>query len=299
MPLARTKSGTLTLTEDARGLLVNARLDSTDPDVLALVPKLRRGDVDSMSLAFRATSREWSKDRTERTITAMSLHRGDVSVVSQPANEFTSVSVRRRGAKKAVVGSYLATVKARRARLRRSDPTSPATSPFGKFWNIGSQNDGLAKVREVELGKAKGPKEAAIKAWIRQRARELGASAAIPKTDWGAARSRARRAVDGEPRYSPEEIQRLGEEDPPRAFKKAGGKFGWPIVDGKDVSNAISDYNRLKPSPRGVRAWIVKRARELRVEHRLPKGWGVVTAKPGPNASEPQLTGATESVGGQ
>jgi hypothetical protein len=65
------------------------------------------------------------------------------------------------------------------------------------------------------------------------------------------------------------------------------------------VSNAISDYNRVKPSPPGVRGWIIKRARELRVEHRLPPSWGVVTAKPGPNANEPQLTGATESVGGQ
>ena len=111
-------------------------------------------------------------------------------------------------------------------------------------------------------------------------------------------RRRGERRTDDE-RYSPEDVQRLGEENPPRAFKKANGKFGWPIVDGKDVSAAIDDYNRLKMKPAGVRAWIIKRARELRVEHRLPKSWGVVTAKPGPNATEPQDTGETVTTGGQ
>jgi hypothetical protein len=64
------------------------------------------------------------------------------------------------------------------------------------------------------------------------------------------------------------------------------------------VTNAVAAYGRAKPSEHaGVRGWIIKRARELRVEHRLPASWGVLVGKPGPN--EPQDTGETVTVGGQ
>ena len=53
MPLARTKSGTLQLSVDKRGLKVTARLDRSDPDVQRLEAKMRRGDMDEMSFAFR------------------------------------------------------------------------------------------------------------------------------------------------------------------------------------------------------------------------------------------------------
>jgi hypothetical protein len=101
-------------------------------------------------------------------------------------------------------------------------------------------------------------------------------------------------------RYTDREIQRLGEEDPPRALKKQNGTgYHYPIVDGRDVVNAVKAYGRAKPSERaGVRAWIVKRARELGVDNqRLPKGWGEIALKPGPN--ERPFSGESSSVGGQ
>jgi len=55
LPLARTRSGTLELSEDERGLKMRASLDMTDPDVRAIVPKMRRGDLDKMSFAFVPT----------------------------------------------------------------------------------------------------------------------------------------------------------------------------------------------------------------------------------------------------
>lgn len=94
LPLARTKSGTLRLMTDSIGLRVEAQLDQTDPDVQALVPKMRRGDVDEMSFAFRVTDDRWSDDYTERTITAVNLHRGDVSVVTFGANPHTMAALR-------------------------------------------------------------------------------------------------------------------------------------------------------------------------------------------------------------
>lgn len=94
LPLARTKSGTLQLSEDNIGLRVDADLDPEDPDVQSLTRKMDRGDVDQMSFAFRATRQSWTDDYTERTITEVDLHRGDVSVVNQGANPYTSSSVR-------------------------------------------------------------------------------------------------------------------------------------------------------------------------------------------------------------
>lgn len=96
LPLARTKSGTLQLVQDGVGLRVEARLDAADPDVQALLPKMRRGDVDEMSFAFRvpAGGSEWSADYSDRTITNLNLHRGDVSIVSFGANPATLAMVR-------------------------------------------------------------------------------------------------------------------------------------------------------------------------------------------------------------
>lgn len=94
LPLARTKSGTLRLEPDAVGLRVYAELDPEDPDVLALLPKMRRGDVDEMSFAFRVVDDMWTEDYSEREITQVNLHRGDVSVVTFGANPHTMAMVR-------------------------------------------------------------------------------------------------------------------------------------------------------------------------------------------------------------
>lgn len=93
LPLARTKSGTLTLAEDARGLRVDADLEPNDPDVKSLQPKLQRRDLDSMSFAFRATAQTWNDDYTERLIRGVSLHQGDVSIVTMAANPDTAGTV--------------------------------------------------------------------------------------------------------------------------------------------------------------------------------------------------------------
>ena len=92
LPLARTKSHTLTLSQDAIGLRTEARLDPEDPDVQALAVKMRRGDVDQMSHAFRAMRQEWNEDYSERRLLEEKLF--DVSVVTFPASETTSVGLR-------------------------------------------------------------------------------------------------------------------------------------------------------------------------------------------------------------
>jgi len=93
LPLARTKNGTLLLTEDQVGLRFEAELpDTTEArDLWTLV---QRGDVDQMSFAFRVIRQKWNQDRTERTLTEVSLADGDVSVVTYPAYPTTSVEAR-------------------------------------------------------------------------------------------------------------------------------------------------------------------------------------------------------------
>jgi HK97 family phage prohead protease len=90
MPLARTKSGTLSLRADEHGLLVRADLDPSDPDVQRLMPKMKRGDMDEMSFAFHVRAHDWSSDYTHRVITEVDLRKGDVSVVNYGANPNTA-----------------------------------------------------------------------------------------------------------------------------------------------------------------------------------------------------------------
>ena len=93
LPLARTKNGTLTLSEDSKGLHFEAVLADTQEarDIHALVT---RGDIDQMSFAFRVIRQSWSEDRSMRTLTEVSLADGDVSVVTYPAYPTTSVEAR-------------------------------------------------------------------------------------------------------------------------------------------------------------------------------------------------------------
>ena len=94
MLLASTRSKTLRLEEDSRGLLVNADLpDTTVGRDLSVL--MKRGDVDSMSFGFSVPSGgdKWSDDGMTRELRQVRLH--EVSVVTGfPAYKATSATVR-------------------------------------------------------------------------------------------------------------------------------------------------------------------------------------------------------------
>lgn len=98
LPLARTRSGTLQLSEDKRGLKILTELDGDDPDVRQIVPKMKRGDLDKMSIAFIPTRQEWiepeegSNDLPLRRIHEARLF--DVSIVTTPAYDGTEIGLR-------------------------------------------------------------------------------------------------------------------------------------------------------------------------------------------------------------
>lgn len=93
LPLARTKSGTMTLREDDNGLFVDVPdLDGDSPLVQTVRSAMQRGDIDEMSFAFKATRQEWNEDYSERYVREVKLY--DVSVVTYPANGGTSAKLR-------------------------------------------------------------------------------------------------------------------------------------------------------------------------------------------------------------
>lgn len=88
--LARTKSGTLRLAEDSRGLAFDLDLPNTTVanDVLALA---ERGDLGGMSFAFTVNRERWDGERRE--LQSVALH--EISVVSAfPAYPDTIVHAR-------------------------------------------------------------------------------------------------------------------------------------------------------------------------------------------------------------
>lgn len=94
MPLARTKSGTLQISEDQRGLRILAKLDPTDPDVQSLLPKLRRGDMDQMSFGFVTRKDLWRQEGDTQIRELHQVDLFDVSPVTYPAYDATEMALR-------------------------------------------------------------------------------------------------------------------------------------------------------------------------------------------------------------
>ena len=117
LPLARTTSGTLTLTQDDRGLKMETELDPADPDVQRIVPKMKRGDLTKMSFAFIPTKVTWSErgddDNELREIFDLELY--DVAIVTTPAYSGTEIGLDARSVFEARKGRISA--KAVRARI--------------------------------------------------------------------------------------------------------------------------------------------------------------------------------------
>lgn len=89
--LGRSKSGTLKLEENSKGLKVRIKMPptSTARDLQELI---RRGDISQMSFAFRTREDKWDREASIRTLLDVELF--DVSPVTYPAYPETNVGVR-------------------------------------------------------------------------------------------------------------------------------------------------------------------------------------------------------------
>lgn len=99
--LGRTRSGTLTLSEDSTGLRFRCQLDKSQQEHRDLYAKVQRGDIDECSFAFTVApgGQQWEDGPQEngnpmykRTLTDVDLI--DVSAVTYPAYNDTSVGAR-------------------------------------------------------------------------------------------------------------------------------------------------------------------------------------------------------------
>jgi HK97 family phage prohead protease len=130
LPIARTSSGTLRLSETQAGLAVDADLDPEDPDVQALQRKFARGDLDGqMSFAFRVPpgGDSWDNDYQDRKINQCEINRGDVSVVSFGASPTTSSALVGRSV--IYMPDYTTRARQRLAVMQRRLGVAPTTSP--------------------------------------------------------------------------------------------------------------------------------------------------------------------------
>ena len=94
--IGRNKSGTLTLKVDARGLWGEVKINSNDQDAVNLYERVKRGDVDQCSFGFDILDEEFVDcgDYVKWIIRKVKLY--EVSVVTFPAYEETSVSARKK-----------------------------------------------------------------------------------------------------------------------------------------------------------------------------------------------------------
>lgn len=93
--LGRTKSDTLQLKVDSKGLWGSIKINENDTDAMNLYERVRRGDVDQCSFGFNIIKEdiEYRDDGSIKwVIREVDLH--EVSVVTFPAYEETSVQAR-------------------------------------------------------------------------------------------------------------------------------------------------------------------------------------------------------------
>lgn len=91
--LARTKSGTLRLSEDAKGLRAEIDVPNTT-DGNDLYTLVERGDISGMSIGFIVTKQEWDETTEPPTRTISKVELFEVSAVAFPAYPETSLGLR-------------------------------------------------------------------------------------------------------------------------------------------------------------------------------------------------------------
>jgi HK97 family phage prohead protease len=124
--LGRTTSGTLKLSTDDRGLVVDIDVAPTTVGNDLLI-SVKRGDVDQMSFAFDALQEEWDERDPQnpiRTLKEVKLH--DVSPVTYPAYPTTDVSAR---SAESVLTEHRKATPTQEANEPRQEPHSEPIAP--------------------------------------------------------------------------------------------------------------------------------------------------------------------------
>ncbi len=92
--LGRTKAGTLSLRVDEKGLWGEIKINPKDQDAMNLYERVKRGDVDQCSFGFDILEEGYVEREDTVHWTIMKVRLYEVSVVTFPAYEDTTVSAR-------------------------------------------------------------------------------------------------------------------------------------------------------------------------------------------------------------
>lgn len=93
--LGRTESGTLTLKVDDVGLYGEVLINENDQDAVNLYERVKRGDVNQCSFGFEILSEKFDEGEDYIRWTILKVRLYEVSIVTFPAYENTSATVRR------------------------------------------------------------------------------------------------------------------------------------------------------------------------------------------------------------
>jgi uncharacterized protein len=252
-PLARTTSGTLTLSQDGTGLRSQATLDTRDPEVQSLLVKYERGDLRQMSFAFRCERDEFSPDHSTRTIRSADLHRGDVSIVTYGASS-TTFSTLSRAERRAMADQLRATGWFGPGLVLRQmgqDASAPG-------YDDGEPGEG-EMVCPACNGSGTGSDGMVCGA--------CGGTGVIPDDD----RDEGDAGRSARAKYSSQELQRMVRLG--RALPNAAGDPSYPIDDREDVRRAVRAVGRGSRSSERIRLHIIKNAKRLGAMDLIPDTW--------------------------
>ena len=93
--LGRTESGTLTLKVDDVGLYGEVLINENDQDAVNLYERVKRGDVNQCSFGFEILSEKFDEGEDYIRWTILKVRLYEVSIVTFPAYENTSATVRK------------------------------------------------------------------------------------------------------------------------------------------------------------------------------------------------------------
>lgn len=147
LPLARSTSGTLTLTDTPKALTFTAELDTRQSVANDLLIAIERGDVTQMSVGMVVGADTWSANDTKRSISRLS-DLLDVSGVTYPASPSTDIAIAQRMMAEVPVES--------RARVRRMWSMSRDLRSGRQLTAAEADmlSDGLEALAEVEEDRA-------------------------------------------------------------------------------------------------------------------------------------------------
>ena len=113
--LGRTKAGTLELRADENGLWGSVLINPEDQDAMNLYARVQRGDVSQCSFGFDILQErsEWNDETGEGTFTILAVKLYEVSCVTFPAYEDTSITARRRDVQRHALDAWKRRMKAR------------------------------------------------------------------------------------------------------------------------------------------------------------------------------------------